>query len=293
MLDILNIVLPTFIVILIGFVYGKVTKADLSVVVNLVFYVGIPALAFTSVVDKDIVLLDAAKVWASTIFIMSGCLVTAWIVFNALRKKHSGLYIPILMMNALNIPFPIAFFAWGAEGLLAVTLFYIPTILVAYSVGIFIASGNKNWKDSLKEVLRVPAPYAAVAGLLVNFNDITLPELVLAPLNVVSLMVIPIVLLVLGANLSRVRLQSIRTTLLASFLRVGVGLAFGFLAVNLFNLTGVFRSVVILVSAMPAAANSSLLATKYNNEAELVSSVVFVTTIASLAVIPFLLNGLT
>ncbi|MEE8419535.1 MAG: AEC family transporter, partial [Dehalococcoidales bacterium] len=143
-----------------------------------------------------------------------------------------------------------------------------------------------------KEVLKVPAPYAAVAGLLVNFNDITLPELVMAPLNVISLMVIPIVLLVLGANLSKVRLRSIRTTLLASFLRVGVGLAFGFLAVNLFNLTGVFRSVVILVSAMPAAANSSLLATKYDNEAELVSSVVFVTTIASLVVIPFLLNVL-
>lgn len=293
MLDILNIVLPTFIVILIGFGYGKIMKVNLSAVVDLVFYVGFPALAFTSVIDKDIVLLEAAKMWASSIFIMAGCLLTAWIVFKTLRKKHSGLYIPILMMNAVNIPFPIGFLAYGAEGLLAVTLFYIPTILVAYSVGIFIASGGRNWKESLKEVLKVPAPYAAVAGLLVNFNDITLPELVLAPLNVISLMVIPIVLLVLGANLSKIRLRSIRTTLLASFLRVGVGLAFGFLAVNLFNLTGVFRSVVILVSAMPAAANASLLATKYNNEAELVSSVVFVTTIASLAVIPFLLNVLT
>jgi len=290
MLDILNIVLPTFIVIFVGFLYGKKTKANLSAAVDLVFYVGFPALAFTSVIDKDIVLLDAAKMWASTIFIIFGCLLTAWIVFKVLRKKHSGLYIPIMMMNAVNIPFPIGFLAFGAEGLLAVTLFYIPTILVAYSVGIFIASKGKNWKESLKEVLKVPAPYAAVAGLLVNFNGITVPELVMAPLNVISLMVIPIVLLVLGANLSKVRLQSVGTTLLASFLRVGVGLAFGFLAVYLFDITGVFRAVVILVSAMPAAANASLLATKYNNEAELVSSVVFVTTIASLAVIPFVLS---
>jgi len=71
-----------------------------------------------------------------------------------------------------------------------------------------------------------------------------------------------------------------------------LGLALGFLAVKMFNLTGVMRSVVLLDSAMPAAALSSILATKYNNEPELVSSVVFITTIASLLVIPFLLNML-
>ncbi|MDP6632333.1 MAG: AEC family transporter, partial [Dehalococcoidales bacterium] len=79
----------------------------------------------------------------------------------------------------------------------------------------------------------------------------------------------------------------------ASFLRVGVGLVLGFLVVNLFDLTGVLRSVVILNSAMPAAAMTSMLATKYDNEAELVSSVVLVTTLGSLIVIPFLLRMLT
>ena len=82
------------------------------------------------------------------------------------------------------------------------------------------------------------------------------------------------------------------TTLLASFLRVGVGLSLGFPAVNLFHLTGILKAVVILDSAMPAAANTSMLTTKYKNEAELVASVVFVTTIASLVIIPFLLHML-
>jgi predicted permease len=44
---------------------------------------------------------------------------------------------------------------------------------------------------------------------------------------------------------------------------------------------------------MPAAANTAILAMKYNNESELVSSVVFVTTVASLVVIPFLLSVLS
>ncbi|MBI2287873.1 MAG: AEC family transporter [Chloroflexi bacterium] len=139
----------------------------------------------------------------------------------------------------------------------------------------------------------MPAIYAALAGLLVNLLDIPVPALVLKPLAFISPMTIPLVLLVLGFNLSKVRITSLRTTLLASFLRIGVGLALGFLAVELFNLTGVMRSVVILDSAMPSAANTALLAMKYNNEeSELVASVVFVTTVASLLMIPFLLSVL-
>jgi predicted permease len=41
---------------------------------------------------------------------------------------------------------------------------------------------------------------------------------------------------------------------------------------------------------MPAAVNTAMLATRYKNEPELVSSVVFITTIASLVIIPFLLS---
>jgi predicted permease len=43
---------------------------------------------------------------------------------------------------------------------------------------------------------------------------------------------------------------------------------------------------------MPAAATAAILAAKYRNEAEMVSSVVFLTTIVSLVSIPFLLNML-
>lgn len=291
MLNILDVILPTFIVILIGYLLGRIKKLDMTAIVELVFYIGLPALAFTSVVDKTIVLLDATKVWASELIVMFGCGLAAWIVFKIIRQKHSGLYIPILIMNTVNIPFPIISLAYGAEGLAAATLFYIPNMIAMYTIGIYLASG-RPWRESLKEVLSVPALYTAIAGLVLNFSHIKVPELIIQPLTVIGAMVIPLVLLILGYNLSKVRLGSLPTTLLASFLRVGVGLALGFLAVKLFHLTGILRAVVILDSAMPAAANSAMLGTRYNNEAELVSSVVLVTTLASLVIIPFLLSVL-
>lgn len=289
MVALLNIVLPTFTVILIGYLLQKIKKLDMKAIVEMVFYVGLPAIAFTSVMDKKIVLLDASKIWASALIVMVGCGITAWITFKIVRQKHSGLYIPILIMNTVNIPFPVISLAYGSAGLFAATLFYIPNVLAMYTIGISIASG-KSWKDGIKEVVKVPALYGAVAGLVVNFGNITVPELIVKPLGVIAAMVIPLVLLILGGNLATVRLKSMPTTLLASFLRLGVGLALGVLAVNLFHLTGVLKAVVILDSAMPAAANTSMLTTRYDNEAELVSSVVFVTTVASLVIIPVLLH---
>ena len=292
MADILNIVLPTFIVIFIGYIFGKVTRMDMSSVVTVVLYVGLPALVFVSMLDKKIVLLDASKVWASALIIMFGCALVAWIVFKLLRQQHSGLYIPISMMNTVNIPFPIIYLAYGSEGLFAATLFYIPMIISLYTFGIYVAS-RKHWRDSIKEVFKVPPVYPALAGLVFNLSNIAVPDLIIRPLNFIGMMTIPLVLLLLGSNLSRVKITSLPTPLLASFLRVGVGLLFGLLAVNLFSLTGILRSVVILDSAMPAAAMTSIIAMKYNNEAELVSSTVFITTIASLVIIPFLLHMLS
>jgi predicted permease len=289
--SIIDIVLPAFIVIFIGYLIGKLTKINITPVVDISLYVGVPALAFVSLLSKKIILLDAVRIWAAAIIIIFGCVIVAWLVFKLLRQKHSGLYVPIAIMNTVNIPFPVIFLAYGAEGLVAATLFYIPACLGTYSFGIYVMAGGK-WKDNIREVFKQPVVYAAVLGLLLNFINIKIPELIINSLNLISLMAIPLVLLILGYNLSRVRMTSFPTTLLASLLRVGVGLMVGLLMVEILHITGVFRSVVILDSAMPAAAVSSILATKYNNEPELVSSVVFFTTVASLAVIPFLLHML-
>jgi hypothetical protein len=288
MLNIINIVLPTFIVILVGYLLGKVKRLDMAAVVDLIFYIGLPTLAFTAMLSKEIILLDASKVWASAIFIMAGTGAVAFVVFRVARFKHSGLYVPIIVMNAVNIPFPVMSMAYGQAGLLAATLFYIPVTLLSFTVGVMILS-RRNWRDGIKETLRMPAIYGAVLGLLFNLLHIKVPDLLFNPVQLIGTMVIPLTLLVLGYRLSSVRITDLPSTALASGIRVGVGLGMGFAAASVFGLTGISRSVVILDSAMPSAANTSILAMKYGNEPELVSSVVFVTTIASLLIIPALL----
>jgi malate permease and related proteins len=289
--DIINVIVPTFFAILVGYLVGKLSRIDMAPLVDITLYIGVPALTFVSLLGKKIVLLDAVKVWVSSLVIMLGCGLIAWLVFKIIRQKHSGLYVPVAIMNTINIPFPIIFLAYGAEGLVPATLFYIPNVILIYSLGVFIMAG-KHWQHNVREMLKLPVLYAAVLGLLFNLLSIKVPALVYDSLDFISRMALPLVLIVLGHNISRARITSFPTTILAGFLRMGVGLAIGLAIVSALHITGVFRSVVILDAAMPAAAASAILAAKYQNEAEMVSSVVFLTTLVSLVSIPFLLNML-
>jgi predicted permease len=289
--EILNVVLPTFLTILIGYAFGKTVRIDMTGLIDVVFYIGLPAIAFVSILSQQIVLLDAIKVWASALTVTFGCLAIGWLLFKLMKEKHSGLYLPISLPNTVNIPFPIITLAYGSAGLFAATLYYIPNVIMLYSLGIFIAAGRSR-SENLKAMLKVPTLYAAILALLLNLCHINVPSLIIRPLDFISGMVIPAVVLTLGYNLSKVKITSLPTTFLASLVRVGGGLALGFLLASLFQLTGVYRSVVILMSAMPAAVNTYMIAAKYKNEPELVASVVFVTTVASVILIPFLLRVL-
>ena len=83
--EILNVILPTFIAILIGYAIGKTVRIDMTGVIDIVFYVGLPALAFVSILSQQIVLLDAAKVWASALIVTFGCGATGWLIFKLMR----------------------------------------------------------------------------------------------------------------------------------------------------------------------------------------------------------------
>jgi malate permease and related proteins len=287
--EILNVVLPTFITILIGYGIGKIVRIDMTGVIDIVFYVGLPALAFVSILNQQIILLDAAKVWASALLVSLGCGLAGWILFKALKTRHSGLYLPISLPNTVNIPFPIISLAYGPAGLFAATLYYIPNVILLYSAGVFIAAGQ-GWRQNLKTMLKVPTLYTAFAALFLNLGHIGVPSLIMKPLEFIGGMVTPAVVLTLGYSLSKIKITSLPITLWSSLIRLAGGLAIGFLVVYVFHLTGITRSVIVLMSAMPAAVNTYTIAAKYKNEADLVASVVMVTTVASLVLIPFLLH---
>jgi predicted permease len=291
--QIVNIIGPTFFAVIVGYLFGRLTKAKMGVLVDISIYVAVPAMAFHAMVTSKIVFADATKLWASSLIIMVGNLVAALILFGMLRQKHSGLYLPMVFTNYVNIPLPIIFLAFGSEGAALAILMYIPQGLILNSLGVYVASGEKDIKQGLLVMLKTPLMYAAILGLALNLGHVPVPSVVIGSVDLLGKAGVPLMLLILGVSVGRFRLQKIPLTLAASFVRIGGGFAFGLLSVWLLSLAGVHRAVVLFEASMPSAVFVSVLAAKYKNEEELVSSVVLCTTLMAIAVIPALLYFLT
>jgi predicted permease len=296
MQQIINVIGPTFFAVMLGYVFWRVTHSRPGIVVDVAMFVATPCLVFSSMYTTEVVAGEALRIWAAYLSITVGVLVIAWVVFGLFGKRrslHSGLYLPIVFANSLNIPLPIIYLAFGDEGVAKAVLVYIPNGLLIYSVGVFMASGHVGLKQGLGTVLRTPLLYAAVLGLVLNVSGAALPDVLTSAFKLVGQAAVPLMLIVLGMTMGEVRFKQIPVTLGASLIRMGGGFAMGLLAVWALGLTGPSRAVVLFLSAMPGAVFTTLLATKYKNEAELVSSVVLATTLMSIAVIPALLYYLT
>jgi predicted permease len=116
-----------------------------------------------------------------------------------------------------------------------------------------------------------------------------LPRWAINTIDLIGQLTIPLMLLALGVSLSRLRVTKLgRSTALAG-LRIGGGLALGFLLTALFGLKGQERGVVLIQASMPVAVFNYLFAQFYGNRPEEIAGIVVISTVMSFIVLPFLL----
>lgn len=287
--QIVGIVVPTFFIIALGAIFGRVSKASPAVLIDVALFVATPCLVLDSLMAQPIVLGEAVWLWLSCLMTVAGPYAIARLVLLRSKTKHSGFYLPIMFGNLINIPVPILYLAFGTEGVANAVLFYVPQGLLIYSVAIYIAAGQEGLRYGVRAMLKTPLLYAAVLGIVLNLAGVQLPRLMADSLGFMGRAAVPLMLLVLGMTMGKVRFSHLPLSFLAAVIRMGGGFLFGLLAVWLFDLTGVARAVVLFESAMPAAIFNAAVCTKYKNEPELVASVVLLTTLFSIGVIPLLL----
>ena len=291
--QIINIIGPTIFVILLGYLLGRFGKPNVATIIDIAMFVATPCLVFNSLYSSEVRIGEALDLWGTYALVTAGTFAVAWVVFRLMRKRGTGVYLPVVFANTVNIPFPIIYLAFGEAGVATAVLYYIPNALLIYSLGVYMASGQREVRQGFKAVLRTPLVYAALLALVLNLNNVSVPEVITNSFGLIGQAAVPLMLLVLGISIRKLSLGQIPVTLTASVLRMGGGFAFAMLAVWLFDMTGLPRAIGIFESTMPSAVFVSLLATKFDNEAELVSSVVLMTTLFAIGVIPALLYFLT
>jgi hypothetical protein len=278
-------VFKIFAVVAVGLLFRKYSRLDVRPITDVSMRIFVPCLAFSSIMARRIELADFGAMVGSSFFTVAGTALLALLAFRVFGIRSRGLYLPVLFLNAANLPFPLVEDIYGAPGLFRGVLYYTAVSALIFSIGIYIVAR----KADLMEMVRVPALPAVGLAIAFNFLRIEPPQPIMEVVDLMGQAAIPLILFILGYALYSVRVTQLGATVLASALRIGGGLAMGILSIRLFGIEGLNREIVLIYSIMPSAVVNVIISKKYEADSELVASTVLLTTTVSLITIPLML----
>jgi len=286
-------ILPIFLVAGVGFLLVRYLEADVQTLSRVTLHVLTPCLVFNILVTSDLSAGEFGRLTLLALGTILGIGVIARIVARALkldRVMTSAFTVVVMFANGGNYGLPLTLFVFGQEALVRATVYFVISLVLTYTLGIFLASsGRRSLGEALSSVLRIPNIYAAVAAVVVIVAGVAPPTFVMRPIKLLSDAAIPVMILVLGMQLEQaVKPASLRLVGLATGLRLAVSAVLGILLAQVLGLSGAARQAGVLQSAMPVAVGTTILAVEFEVEPTFVTSVVFLSTILS----PFTLTPL-
>lgn len=283
---ILAAVVPVLVTIGIGFFWIRAGRElDNSILTPLVVDVGTPCLILATFFRTSVSPAGFAEIaLASTLALLSFA-ITGLILLTLLGLRVRTFLPSLTFPNNGNLGLPLAAYAFGAIGLSYAIVFYAICMIGQFTVGQAIAAGTANWRG----MLRLPLLYATAIGVLVSAAHIPLPTWSINTISLIGGMTIPLMLLMLGASLARLRVESLKRAMLLSAVRIVMGAGVGLAIALLLRLDGVARSILIMQCAMPVAVYNYLFAQRWNNQPEEVAGLVVTSTFASIISVPVLL----
>lgn len=116
-LRILSIVFPIFIIVMIGFVYGRLRNPDMAGANGVNMAVFLPALIFSALAGKTFNLADNAALALGAAVVVLGSGVLAWPLARALGYAPKTFVPPVMFNNSDNMGLPLIALAFGPEAL--------------------------------------------------------------------------------------------------------------------------------------------------------------------------------
>lgn len=283
--EIVHIVLPVFLIVALGFVFGKLRTLDLRPLSDFVIYISTPCLMISSLARNPIELVLAGKVFVCVLAVTGGSLLLGYVVIRLMGLDQRVYLPPVAFANTGNMGLPLVMFAFGERGFAVGIIYMVATTIVHYTVGVAILS----YKESRFEVLKLPLIYACGLGLWLSLSGEQMPVPVGRAVDLLGQASIPTMIFSLGYKLSEISLDEAHRSFLFGGLRVVGGVCLGYVAVLFTGLGGVSANVVVLDSAMPPAVFNFVLAEKYGRNSKVVASIIMAGTLISLLSTPIIL----
>jgi predicted permease len=281
-----NNLFPILLVALIGFTLAKILKIYPRPLSQVIFYIFSPVLVFKLITQSQLSNQDILRTLIFTVLLILLVGLLSWLLAKILRldrRTMAAVLITAMFMNAGNYGLPLTSFAFGETALAFASVFFVVNAMLANTLGIVIASsGTMSVWAAIKGLVKFPAIYALVLGVLFLQFSWKLPSGLDRTVTLLSNAAIPSMLVLLGMQLVNIKLDGqLRPLILTSGMRLLIAPLIAFGLSQVFGMTGASYQAVTIESAMPVAVTTTILATEFDAEPTFVTTAVLVTTLLS------------
>ena len=275
-------VFPIIAIVTVGYLYARKHAPDMAVANRINMDIFLPALIFSVMAGKNFDLyahLDLAL--GSAVMVLGAGLAMKPVA--GLLGVHPKTFVPPMMFNNCgNLGLPLAYLAFGDAGLSAFVVMFLVSNLMHFSLGIHIV--NENAK--LSSLASNPIVIATFVGLGWAMLKLPLPGWLATPIDMVGQISIPLMLFGLGVRMITVDMSNWKLGLYGAIFSPLSSLIFALPFAYIMDLSAEYTAYIVLFSVLPPAVLNYMFSERYNQEPQIVASIVLIGNIASLIIIP-------
>ncbi|GGL55416.1 AEC family transporter [Halocalculus aciditolerans] len=294
-------ILPIVAIAAVGYVIGERTNLRIEPLNTIALQFFLPALVFYGIATTA---LTGSTAVVFVLAVVAYLAVTMGLAFAGTRlldvpdSLRSGTVLASAFPNSGFVGIPLTGFLFGDFGRTVATIFLTVQSVVLYTLGVYVVSADADETagaaSAVREVFRLPLVYAVLLAVALRVLGLVPPVdgTAMTTIDMVGSAAVPLMLTVVGIQLSNVDLSVLRGVafptatklVVAPLVGVGIALAAGFADPRISN-------TFVLECATPAAVTPLAIVIAYSDStpddavstADYMSSVIFVTTVLSVA----------
>ncbi|MDD3681391.1 MAG: AEC family transporter [Mesotoga sp.] len=301
MTEIVSKVLTFFVLIGIGFILRRTNLVDdlfTKGVSRFVLYVTLPALIVDSMnfeysyemFSNSVILLIAGGALYLILWLMG---VVSSKILRLTGDTRSVFLYAVLFGNVAYMGYPVVELIIGKEGVFYSAVFNIWFNVLTWTVGVRIMSREAG--SSTRKAFLNPGMISVFIGLILFFTPLKLPLFLDEALALLGQSTVPLAMVVAGIILASAKLSTIlksRTVIFYSLVKLCIAPVIAFFLLSAVEMPTMVEKILIIMSAMPAAANTSIFARIFDSDYELSSKLIASSTLFSMITIPLIISFL-
>ena len=287
-----------FSIILVGVILGKTHLMNEHVSMglsNLMIYVVSPCalvVAFQRPLKESTFFSFCMALLASTLIQIAFILVTRLLLRDRDPQRQRILQFGTVFSNSGYMGYPLQVALLGTIGMFYGSAFVIPFTVLTWTYGIYLITGDRS-KLSFKKLLLNPGMISVFIAMALYLLRISLPPLLLSPVNYIAQLNTSVPMLIIGYQLSQADVRKVlkcRTAWFSALLRLLILPTLALLICLAMHIDGTVLIALTIAASAPPAAILVMFSEKFGQDARFSSSLVSIQTVFSILTMPVIVG---